>query len=217
MGGKTFGTAPDLRGFPCTFVSSKLSTRMTHDFTPPLKLEFRAKLPVGPGLGALVSLKPKHTKDFKEWPYTGEIHILEGFGNTEGEGQVRFGVVTGPFPLAPHEMDQKKSYPLPTSMSDQDCCWRTYEFEWSLGKMVFKVDGVTGLQFDNYFPSLTFDKNSGAEFPEPFTGEWYLDIELAVGGEVYEVAGIPPLWGDNFNALARRRLQIEYMRAYTCA
>lgn len=209
--GDRFGTAPDLRGFPCAYPSARLSTRETRAFRPPLKLEVRARLPIGPGLGALVSLKPKHVRGFRSYPYTGVVFVLDACGNSVTEEHMRTGIVSGPFPRFPHDLFQRATFEFP-SHTDSDCCWRTYEFEWTLGRMVFTVDGVTAFEFDNYFPSLTFETNEMAEFPEPFTGEWYLDVELVVSDDIS-----PPLSGSAFNDLSRRRFEIDHIRSYSCA
>jgi len=146
-----------------------------------------------------------------EHPYTGAINILEAFDNVDAEESYEAGILTAPYVQAPNTQWQSKSHQFSTNV-DPDCCWRVYSLEWTLGRMEFKLDDVTVYVADNYFPSQDMKKNTLADFPEPFTGDWYLNLFLVVGGP----SQAAPPQESEFQSLQRRTFQIDYIRSYKC-
>lgn len=144
------------------------------------------------------------------------IYLIDAFGNWLNEAQWRAGVRSAPYLFTPVVQYQSTNQFFTNPTGDPDCCWRVYTLEWTLGRMVFKLDDEIVSIFENYFPSMDADTNTLAEFPEPFTGEWVLTMFVVVGGDTYDIYGVPPLEGIEFEQLTRRRLQVDYVRSYTC-
>lgn len=162
------------------------------------RVEIIAKTPVGDWLWPAVWLLPKHDV-YGKWPASGEIDILEVRGNRDlklngvniGVQQQRNSLHFGPY-------SNLNSYHDATFVTNNEEGYHTryhkYELEWTSNYIKFFLDGVQVGQRDGDFWHLgNFDKRvPGTDNPwrhgtkmAPFDEEFYLVINLAVGGNAY--------------------------------
>lgn len=150
-------------------------------------LEVRAKIPTGDWLWPAIWLLPK-TEAYGTWPASGEIDLLESRGNTNyKENGVHVGVEQigqtlnfGPnnpimqgFPAA-----TKSTNSRPNNGYNQN--FHNYKLRWTPQSITFYIDDVV----TKTIPVGTgfWDLGSSATKMAPFDKEFYLIMNLAVGG-----------------------------------
>ncbi|MDR2474748.1 MAG: glycoside hydrolase family 16 protein [Bacteroidales bacterium] len=128
------------------------------------RVEVRAKLPPGSGTWPAIWMLPTD-KVYGDWPYSGEIDIMEYVGNLPEQ-----------FNCAAHFHDGEKKTAVgsklidPTATSD----WHVFGFEWHDGRLEWYVDGV--MYFQSKRPS------SATPSSWPFNQRFYLILNFAFGG-----------------------------------
>ncbi|KAI8053111.1 concanavalin A-like lectin/glucanase domain-containing protein [Gilbertella persicaria] len=156
------------------------------------KVEVRARLPKGDWLWPAIWMLPKYDS-YGAWPASGEIDIMESRGNED----YPFGntsIVSSTLHWGPNfylnkyllTTDQLKSS-LPHTWADG---FHTYGLEWSEEGIRTYVDGNTLLQVDfdktawerGQFSSPTMNPWKSGDISAPFDQEFYLILNLAVGG-----------------------------------
>lgn len=133
------------------------------------RFEIRAKMPAGTGFWPAFWLMPAKRID---WPKGGEIDILEFRGNilNETNGAIHYWRQNCVGNSATCRIIEEKT--LDTGM-DLSADFNIYAIEWTSDKLVW---------FFNDDPYFTVDLSSlSAEF-DPFTGPFYIILNLAVGG-----------------------------------
>lgn len=156
------------------------------------KFEIRAKLPTGKGMWPAIWMLPKESV-YGAWPKSGEIDIVENVGfepdiihwNTHTES---FNHTLGT------NKGDKATFTSPTPSED----FHVYATEWYEDKIEFFVDGVEYFQFD---------KLAGGYKSWPFDQEFYLILNIAVGGSWGGLQGID-------NAIFPQEMLIDYVRVY---
>lgn len=181
------------------------------------KVEINAKMPSGDWLLPSIKFLPK-TNAYGEWPASGEIDLVEARGNRDliknginiGGDQITSSLHFGPYPKA----DAWKVTTFPRSSSEKGksfgSAFHRYQMEWSADKITFSVDDIetstvkakSGFwekgDFENDFPG---SHNPWTSKMAPFDQEFYLSINLAVGGrdipdDAINGAGEKP-WSNN--------------------
>ncbi|XP_060533796.1 beta-1,3-glucan-binding protein-like [Cylas formicarius] len=168
------------------------------------RVEINAKIPSGDWLWSAIWMLPRYNR-YGDWPASGEIDILESRGNKNlvlngvniGTQQVGSTLHWGPnynynrYPQTHYEKNSDQGY---------DTDFHKYQVEWTPDKIAFSVDGVeigTVKPEDNFwnygnFQNINLDNpwGSGSKMA-PFDQEFFLIINLAVGGSLDERATNP--------------------------
>ncbi len=177
------------------YTSGKVTTANKKDFTYG-KVVVSARVPEGQGLWPAIWMMPTKENLYGQWPRCGEIDIMEylghqpdvayttiHYGNPHGEQQGKLKLEEGTFSDGFHE----------------------YSVEWEPGELRFYVDGVNTLTANDWFTA-----NDGGEakpYPAPFDQDFYLQLNLAVGGSW---PGNP----DETTDFEKAEFVIDYVRVY---
>lgn len=160
------------------------------------KIVVSAKVPEGRGLWPAIWMMPTNEKRFGTWPKCGEIDIMEiicqdvntsystiHYGNPHASQQGIIKLDNGSFADSFHE----------------------YSLEWEPGEMRFYTDGILVLTVNDWFTG-TSESNTMA-YPAPFNQEFYLQLNLAVGGTW---PGDP----DENTDFNKSQFEIDYVHVY---
>lgn len=132
------------------------------------RFEASIKLPLGDGLWPAFWMLPVNSP-YGGWARGGEIDIMEARGRLprEATGAIHFGDT---WPNNRYTSG-KYSFPAGTSIND----FNEYAVEWEEGVIRWYVNGVM-------FMTLTSWDSVGFDFPAPFDVNFYLILNLAIGG-----------------------------------
>jgi beta-glucanase (GH16 family) len=156
------------------------------------RVEVRAKLPSGRGTWPGIWMLAKEwSYGDNFWPDNGEIDIMEHVGYAPGE--VSAGVQTLKHNFRDRNAETKK-LPVP----DAETAFHVYAIEWSAKRIDFFVDD------QKYF---TVSKRRSNYRFWPFDKEFYLILNVAVGGEWGGRRGID-------SSVFPQRMEIDYVRVY---
>ncbi|QEN04415.1 glycosyl hydrolase family protein [Thiospirochaeta perfilievii] len=154
-----------------SYTSAKLTTQNKGDWTYG-RYEIRAKLPEGQGIWPAFWMMPTDYSIYGPWPACGEIDIMEVLGHEPNKthGTLHYG--------NPHKYTGD-SYTLEKgSFSDS---YHIFALEWLPGEIRWYVDGKL-FQVQNDWYSTQDSLNGELTFPAPFDRDFYLQLNLAVGG-----------------------------------
>jgi beta-glucanase (GH16 family)/regulation of enolase protein 1 (concanavalin A-like superfamily) len=180
------------------YTSGKLETKSKGDWKYG-RYEIRAKLPEGKGMWPAIWMMPTNQNVYGGWPVGGEIDIMEFLGHDPGKvyGTIHYGnpwTHTG------------GNYTLPNNQKFSDD-FHTFSLEWSPGEFKWYVDGILYLTKNDWF-SKDSNKPSDYPFPAPFDQLFYLQLNLAVGGD----------WPGNPDATTDwtkpKQMLVDYVRVY---
>ncbi|XP_014671705.1 PREDICTED: beta-1,3-glucan-binding protein-like, partial [Priapulus caudatus] len=158
------------------------------------KVEVKAQMPVGDWLWPGIKLLPRNNA-YGKWPASGEIDIVEARGNANvttqlpgqslGQGVVQATMHWGPYPLT-------NAFFRTIAGKHIGGGFHTYGVTWTSSAMNFTIDDVPLLSVVP--PSDFFELGQYSQFIDidnpwaagdkmaPFDQEFYLSINLAVGG-----------------------------------
>lgn len=154
------------------------------------KVEVRAKLPKGRGTWPAIWMLPE-SNAYGSWPNSGEIDIMEHVGYNPDS---IFGTIHTEVYNHLRRTQKVSSLYLP----DNEAGFHEYEIQWNPKKIDFFVDDSLYFTFEN-------ELNSSSEWP--FDEEFYLILNLAVGGNWGGIKGIG-------EAIIGEQLLIDYVRVY---
>ena len=161
------------------------------------KIEARIKLPAGTGLWPAFWMQPVERK-YGTWPLSGEIDIMEARGRilNEANAALHYGELA---PLNQH-VGGKYTFPSGTDITD----YHIYAVEWREKEIIWSIDGV-----EYFSTSDWYTKKDGvvAEYPAPFNQEFYLILNLAVGGD-YDNLKLPA------DSEIPATMEVDYVRVY---
>lgn len=179
------------------YTSSRITT--AHKFsTCGGRIEVRARCDSGRSLWPAIWMLPEDSA-YGSWASSGEIDIMEGWGSTPDKicGTIHFGGVW------PDNTYLTKDYFFPEGDGTQN--WHTYSIEWERGEIRWYVDDILySVQNDWY--------SEGFSYPAPFDQNFYIILNLAVGGHFDGVDGIyadPATFADG-----EKDFDIDYVRVY---
>ncbi|WP_058486695.1 carbohydrate binding domain-containing protein [Defluviitalea phaphyphila] len=180
------------------YTSSRLFTANT--FTKKYgRFEARIKLPEGQGFWPAFWLLPKE-EAYGGWAASGEIDIMEVKGRIPNEvmGTIHYG---GSWP---NNVYNGGKYVFPDNQDITD--FHEYAIEWEPGEIRWYVDDNLYLTLNNWYSE---NENNAAKysFPAPFNQEFYIILNLAIGGN-FDGGLLPP--DDLFPA----RMEVDYVRVY---
>ncbi|MCP3029841.1 carbohydrate binding domain-containing protein [Halobacillus sp. A1] len=162
------------------------------------KFEARMKLPEGQGFWPAFWMMPED-EVYGDWPVSGEIDIMEAAGKDTSEigGTIHYGEEY------PNNTYKGTEYHFPEREDYTD--FHTYSVEWEPGEIRWYVDGELYQTLDNWFGKGENQSDKYA-FPAPFDQEFYLIMNLAVGGWY----GGNPDESTEFPGT----MEVDYVRAY---
>lgn len=162
------------------------------------RIEVRARCDAGKSLWPAIWMLPEDSV-YGGWAASGEIDIMEGWGSTPEKicGTIHFGDVW------PNNTYLTNNYTFPAGDSAEN--WHVYAVEWERGEMRWYVDdALYSTQKDWYSANHTY--------PAPFDQNFYMILNLAVGGHFDGVDGI---YGDPATfADGEKHFDIDYVRVY---
>ena len=155
------------------YTSAKLKTKGLFSKTYG-RYEIKAKLPTGKGLWPAIWMLPEEDK-YGSWAASGEIDIMESWGSRPNTvaGTIHYGEGW------PNNKYTGKEFELPENRGIDK--WHTYALEWEPGELRWYVDGEL-YQTQNKWYSKGKDNAANFSYPAPFDQEFYLVMNLAVGG-----------------------------------
>ena len=162
------------------------------------KIEARIKLPKGNGLWPAFWMQPVD-REYGSWPLSGEIDIMEARGRITNEvnGAIHFGE------SRPFNKQINDTYTFSSGEDFTD--YHVYAVEWKENEIIWSVDGVEYFRTSNWYTMS--DEGVIAEYPAPFNQEFYLILNLAVGGDYDN--GITPSSSD-----LPATMEVDYVRVY---
>ena len=179
------------------YTSARLSTQ--HKFSVcGGKIEVRARCDSGKSLWPAIWMLPEDSA-YGGWASSGEIDIMEGWGSTPEKicGTIHFGGAW------PNNTYLTKDYFFADGDGTQN--WHTYGIEWDHGEIRWYVDGkLYSTQTDWY--------SKGFEYPAPFDQNFYIILNLAVGGAFDGIDGVHA--DPNIFANGSKNFDIDYVRVY---
>ena len=179
------------------YTSARLSTQYKFSVCGG-RIEVRARCDAGKSLWPAIWMLPEESV-YGGWAASGEIDIMEGWGSTPEKicGTIHFGDAW------PNNTYLTNNYEFPAGESSAD--WHVYAIEWERGVIRWYVD-------DHLYSTQTEWSSAGHAYPAPFDQNFYLILNLAVGGHFDGVDGI---YGDpNTFADGERHFDIDYVRVY---
>lgn len=173
------------------------------------KVEVRAKLPEGQGLWPAIWMLPAKD-EYGSWAASGEIDIMEAKGEEpmKVNGTIHYG---GPWPVNSHA---GASYAFPDGENFTD--FHTYSIEWIPGEIKWFVDGKLYARQNNWWSSSQKNEKGGVHpkekkdlnsWPAPFDQEFYIIMNLAVGGNYVAKP--------NSDTVFPAEMLIDYVRVYS--
>lgn len=136
---------------------------------------------------------------YGSWPQSGEIDIFEikGHDLSKSYGNAHWGN------SANDKQQEKGTYTF--SPGDDASNWHVYAVEWNLGELKFYIDG------EHYHTINNFDEPNATTHPGPFNIDFYLRLNVAVGGN-YLVAP----WNDANNGIDQlpATMEVDWVRVY---
>nr|WP_183602799.1 hemoblobin-interacting domain-containing protein [Paenibacillus phyllosphaerae] len=163
------------------------------------KFEARMKLPDGQGIWPAFWMMPKDS-EYGAWASSGELDIMEARGRLPEEvaGTLHYGKTW------PNNKADGGSYDFPEGESITG--FHTYGVEWEPGEIRWYVDGKLFNTMNNWNSQGAGQPDKYA-FPAPFDKEFYMILNLAVGGN-FDGGLIPP------DSKLPAKMEVDYVRAY---
>lgn len=176
------------------YTSGKVQTLDKHNFLYG-RVDVRAKMPAGQGLWPAIWMMPARD-NYGSWPRSGEVDIMEFLGHDVQTvySNLHFG--------DPHA-DQQGVYTLPAGESFAED-FHVFSMEWEPGEFRFYVDGEHYHTVNDWYSRVG---NTERPYPAPFNKEFYIQLNLAVGGNW---PGNP----DETTDFEKAEFEIDYVRLY---
>ena len=179
------------------YTSARLSTQ--HKFsTCGGKIEVRARCDSGKSLWPAIWMLPEDSV-YGGWAASGEIDIMEGWGSTPEKvcGTIHFGDVW------PNNVYLTNDFYFENGDSTEN--WHTYSIEWDKSEMRWFVD-------DKLYSTQSDWHSVNRKYPAPFDQNFYVILNLAVGGHFDGIDGIyaePATFANG-----EKHFDIDYVRVY---
>ncbi|HWL14281.1 MAG TPA: glycoside hydrolase family 16 protein [Opitutus sp.] len=173
------------------YTSARLVTKGRGDWTYG-RFEIRAKLPAGLGTWPAIWMLPTvWNLGDGGWPDNGEIDIMEHVGYDPG-------VIHASTHTQKHQWQKETQRTATIQVPDATKVFHTYAIEWEADEIRGFVDGR------HYFTSR---KDGGDWTTWPFYKDFYLILNLAVGGAWGGAKGVDP-------AAFPQRMEVDFVRVY---
>lgn len=155
------------------YTSAKLTTKGKNSWTYG-RFSIRAKLPEGQGIWPAIWMMPEDMECYTGWPSCGEIDIMEIVGHEPQTvyGTLHYGV--------PHTYTGE-SYTLANNQKFSDG-FHVFTLDWEPEEFRWYVDGILYAKQTDWFTTNSLNERK-RRFPAPFNRNFYLQLNLAVGGK----------------------------------
>ena len=181
--------------------SGRITTQNKHDFTYG-RFEARAKVPTGKGYLPAFWLMATDEGLYGQWPKCGEIDIMEVMGQDTSKSYhtIHYGYSSGDG----HRQNQGVKEIAANGFSDD---YHVYRLDWEPGSMTWYVDDEEVYTTGDWYTGT--DDDNQITYPAPFDQNFYIILNLAVGGSW---VGYP---GDAEKAeMNDKEFDIDYVKVY---
>ena len=184
------------------YTSGRINTKGKEDFTYG-KFVCSARVPQGMGYLPAFWLMASDENIYGQWPKCGEMDIMEVMGQQTDKSYhtIHYGYK----PKEGHRENQG-IYTI-ESGDDYYEAFHEYELEWLPGELIWRVDGNEVYRTNDWFTGK--DEDSHITYPAPFDQDFYIILNLAIGGEW---VGYPDEAA--VNDMANQSYDIDYVRVY---
>ena len=162
------------------------------------RIEVRARCDSGKSLWPAIWMLPEDSV-YGGWAASGEIDIMEGWGSNPEKicGTIHFGDVW------PNNTYLTNNYKFPQGDSSEN--WHTYAVEWEADEIRWYVDDTLYSRQSDWY-------SVNHKYPAPFDQNFYIILNLAVGGAF---DGIDGIYADPSTfANGEKHFDIDYVRVY---
>ncbi|WP_408070866.1 carbohydrate binding domain-containing protein [Butyrivibrio sp. JL13D10] len=195
---KGSGASENVPSGESEITSGRINTQGKHDFKYG-RFEARAKVPVGDGFLPAFWLMATDEQFYGQWPKCGEIDIMEVMGQETNKSYhtIHYGYDQG----SGHNQNQGTKTLQEGSFSDD---YHDFVLDWEPGKMTWYVDGEQVYETSDWYTGT--DDDNQVTYPAPFDQDFYIILNLAVGGSW---VGNPDL-----EAINGKEFAVDYVRVY---
>ncbi|WP_051689276.1 carbohydrate binding domain-containing protein [Butyrivibrio sp. AE2032] len=181
--------------------SGRITTQNKHDFTYG-RFEARAKVPAGQGYLPAFWLMATDEGNYGQWPKCGEIDIMEVMGQDTSKSYhtIHYGYSSG----SGHKENQGTRTIEANGYSND---FHDYVVEWDPGKITWFVDGEEVYTTSDWYTGT--DDDNQITYPAPFDQNFYVILNLAVGGSW---VGYPD--DETYSHINEDAYEIDYVRVY---
>ena len=155
------------------YTSGRVNTQGKHDFTYGY-FEAAARVPSGMGYLPAFWLMASDEDNYGQWPKCGEIDIMEVMGQ---DTTLSYHTIHYGYSVATHKENQVKNQ---LTTGDYNTEYHVYGLDWEPGKLTWYVDGEEIGSTDDCYTGK--DEESKLAYPAPFDQEFYVILNLAIGG-----------------------------------
>ncbi len=154
--------------------SGRITTQNKHDYTYG-RFEARAKVPTGKGYLPAFWLMATDEGLYGQWPKCGEIDIMEVMGQDTSKSYhtIHYGYSSG----NGHKENQGTRQIEANGYSDD---FHVYRVDWEPGKISWYVDDEFVYETSDWYTGT--DDDNQITYPAPFDQNFYVILNLAVGG-----------------------------------
>ncbi len=190
------------------YTSAKLYSKAAWKYG---RFEASIKLPIGQGFWPAFWMMPKYDNylnggsvgsiaDYGGWAASGEIDIMEAKGRfpSNASGALHYGGIS------PNNVFTGKEYTFPVGQTINQ--FHTYALEWEPGEIRWYIDGIL-YQTQNNWYTKGDDGEEKYAFPAPFDKEFYLMLNLAIGGN-FDGNVVPE------DSMFPAQMEVDYVRVY---
>ncbi|MCI7469696.1 MAG: carbohydrate binding domain-containing protein [Lachnospiraceae bacterium] len=183
------------------FTSGRINTQGKHDFTYG-RFEARVKVPTGKGYLPAFWLMASNEGLYGQWPKCGEIDIAEVMGQETNKSYhtVHYGYDNG----SGHKQNQGTDVLTDKSFADS---YHVFALDWEPGKLTWYVDDKPVYTTSDWYTGT--DDNNQITYPAPFDQNFYVILNLAVGGSWVtnpDMAAVKDMSNQSYD--------IDYVRVY---
>lgn len=181
--------------------SGRITTQNKHDFTYG-RFEARAKVPSGKGYLPAFWLMATDEGLYGQWPKCGEMDIMEVMGQdtTKSYHTIHYGYSAG----SGHKENQGSKTLRENDFADE---YHVFRMDWEPGKITWFVDDEQVYTTNDWYTGA--DEASQLTYPAPFDQDFYVILNLAVGGSW---VGYPD--DDVYAHMNDDSYDVDYVRVY---
>ncbi len=181
--------------------SGRITTQNKHDFTYG-RFEARAKVPAGKGYLPAFWLMATDEGLYGQWPKCGEIDIMEVMGQDTSKSYhtIHYGYSAG----SGHKENQGSKTLRENDFADE---YHVFRMDWEPGKIAWFVDDEQVYTTSDWYTGA--DDASQLTYPAPFDQNFYVILNLAVGGSW---VGYPD--DDVYGHMNDDSYDVDYVRVY---
>jgi beta-glucanase (GH16 family) len=181
--------------------SGRITTQGKHDFTYG-RFEARAKVPEGKGYLPAFWLMATDEGNYGQWPRCGEVDIMEVMGQSLDTSYhtIHYGYDS----TSGHKENQGRHSFAEGNLADE---FHDYAVEWDPGKITWFVDDEEVYSTSDWYTGT--DDDNQITYPAPFDQDFYIILNLAVGGSW---VGNPD--EDTYENMNDKSYEVDYVRVY---